>query len=544
MLTTALAFGDLAREEPPRGMRRGVPIGLLIAGSVYNYSYAGALWMLGTAGVFLVLEIARRPRKLLSILRAAIFPVAGAVVVAAIVIAPEITRIEQFTKSKFGVEPLTNQGNLFHAVNPLEAIGVWFSGDFRFNPRPEWPSFVLGGIAVATLVLSLAWWWRRRSMAVPAALAAALVIWGELALTVNIYNAAKGLVVIAPLAMACAGAPLAAAWGDRGRVPRTRRLMSVGRIVSVLLLAGTVISTFSVLRSAPVGLGPHEQELAKMRPIVRGKRVLFLRNDHFAQWELRGARLYLTTGLYAAAHLPMNPHTGGPADVDSFESSVLDKVRFILTPAGRYHSEIPPNFRLVMRTPSYALYRRERRTPLREPVDAYGQPGAVLDCSSPVGRRYLALYRWAGVLPNPVATTDWRGSIGVPGRTARIRVALPSGRWDVSMQYVSFTGLVVRAPQLDKPLAPNYGSVFAYWPAGTLTSDGHPLTLSATSEQRSWFGRLLGAPRSAISPNAPHMAPLWHVVFTRHNATPARVPIEKACGRYVDWVAPAGSAMH
>ncbi len=37
--------------------------------------------------------------------------------------------------------------------------------------------------------------------------------------------------------------------------------------------------------------------------------------------------------------------------------------------------------------------------------------------------------------------------------------------------------------------------------------------------------------------------PLWHAAFTRHGATPQRVPISQACGRYVDWFAPAGSHM-
>ena len=43
----------------------------------------------------------------------------------------------------------------------------------------------------------------------------------------------------------------------------------------------------------------HEQELASMRPVVVGKPVLFLSNDHFAQWELRGAKVYVTTPLYS-----------------------------------------------------------------------------------------------------------------------------------------------------------------------------------------------------------------------------------------------------
>ena len=92
-------------------------------------------------------------------------------------------------------------------------------------------------------------------------------------------------------------------------------------------------------------------------------------------------------------------------------------------------------------------------------------------------------------------------------------------------------------------VAPNYGLVTTYWPAGTLTSDGRPFTLSATAQQRTWFGRLIGLPRPARSPNSPGSIPLWHVAFTRHGRTPRRVRASSACGRYVDWFAPAGSTM-
>jgi hypothetical protein len=316
----------------------------------------------------------------------------------------------------------------------------------------------------------------------------------------------------------------------------------------VVLIAGAIVSTFAVLRSAPVGLGSHEQELAKMRPLVQHKSVLFLSNDHFAQWELRGARLYVTSPLYAPASLPIHPQKpGGPpvtgADADNYESSDLDKMDFIVTPGAPYRSEIPPNFRLVRRTASYELFRRTGATPVREPYEPVDQPGAVYDCLAR-GSRFLKQYRWAGVLPNPVVSTDWRGSIGVPGRTATMHVSLPPGRWDVSLQYVSFTGLVVRGPQLDQQIAPNYGLINEFWPAGTLKSTGRPFTLSVTSVRRPWFGRLLGPPRSSISADTPRLTPLWHVAFTRHGATPLRVPLAQACGRYVDWYAPAGSSMH
>jgi hypothetical protein len=549
VLATALALGDLAGEVPPRGWRRGVPIGLLAAGSVYNYSYGGMFWMIGAAGVFLIVEAARRPRALFGMLRQAIVPAAGCVVALAIVLAPEITRIEEFTKSIFGVEPTTQHGNLFHAVNPLEAVGPWFSGDFRITPRPEWPSLAFSALGLAALLVGLVWWWRRRALVLPATLLASIAIWVELALTRNTYNAAKGLVVMAPLVMACIGAPLAAAWGERSRVPRTRRLLQARRALGAVLLGAAVVATFSALRSAPVGLGPHERELASMRPLVRGKAVLFLANDHFAQWELRGARLYVTTPLYVPAALPMHPQKPGGrpldgADIDNYESGDLDKMDFIVTPGGAYRSEIPPNFQLVRRTASYELYHRSGPTPVREPLEPVDQPGAVFDCARQPAKKYLSQYRWAGVLPTPFVSTEWQGSIGVPGHTATMRVSLPRGRWDVSLEYISFTGLVVRGPQLDKAIAPNYGLIAEYWPAGTLTSTGRPFTLSVTSEKRPWFGRLLGAPRSALTADTPGLTPLWRAAFTRHGAAPQRIAINRACGRYVDWFAPAGSTMH
>jgi hypothetical protein len=125
-----------------------------------------------------------------------------------------------------------------------------------------------------------------------------------------------------------------------------------------------------------------------------------------------------------------------------------------------------------------------------------------------------------------------------------VRVRLPRGRWDVSLQYVSATPVDVRAPGLSKSIAANFGRSTSYWPAGTLTSDGRSLTLSVTAQGRSWFGRLLGEPRSVLAAALPDRTPIGQVAFTRHGATPQRVPSTAACGRYVDWFAPAGSAMN
>jgi hypothetical protein len=542
VLGGALALGELFRaDEPPRAWRRGIPLGLFAGAAVYNYSYGGAAWLVAAAGLLLVAEFARRPRAFVAFVKTIALPAVAAIAVAVVVAVPEIHRIQNFRHSIFGVEPKRNTGNLYHAINPLESLGVWLSGDFRINPHPMWPSVALSVLALVVLLGSFVWWWRRREFALPAAAIAAFVIWVEFAINRNIYNAAKGFVVLAPLVAACIAGPLALAWSAR----RAGRDTTLLRATGVVLLVAAFASSYAVLRTVPVGLGQHEKELASLRPLVKDKRVGFISNDHFAQWEVRGSDLYASGLLYAPKQLVQQPQKLGGAtlDADNYASPELDKLQYIVTPGGRYASEIPPNFRLVRRTESFDLYHRVGRTPSREPLEPPGEPGAIFDCNSPRGKEYLKTYKWAGVLPAPVVTDRWDGSIAVPGDTARTAVTLPRGRWDVSLQYVSRTPIEVRAPGLRKTIAPSFGTVVSYWPAGTVTSPGGRVTLTLTAEKRSWFGRLIGGPRPMLAPGVPGEKPLWHVAFTRHGTTPQRIPSKQACGRYVDWFAPAGGVM-
>lgn len=551
VLATAAVLVDLKAEHDAgpvrlsRGLRLGIPVGVMLAASVYTYSYGGALWIVAVAGLFLAWEVLAR-RELFSVVRRWLWALIGAAVAAVVLIEPDYTRIKLFKKSIFGAEALHNKGNLYHALNPLESFGLWFSGDFRFNPDPSWPTYAFTILAMAALLAGLPWWWRRRALAIPIAALAAAIVFVELVLTVNIYNSAKGLVVMAPVLMVTIGAPLAAAWGARGTSPRGLWLLRAARVLGVVLFGGAVVATFGVLRSAPVGLGPHEQELAKMRPLVHDKAVLFLDNDHFAQWELRGANpLFTTNSLYAPAHLGMHPakNSGFPFDADNFGERELDQVAFIVSSAAAYRSEIPPNFHLAMRTRSYDLFRRVGATPHRTPIEPPFAPGAIFDCNSKLGKRFLASYKWAGVLPTPVVSSDWQGTTAKPGQTATLHVKLPRGHWDLSLEYVSQVPLRVRAPGVDQIVEPNFGLITTYWPGGTVTSDGRPVTISVTAQKRSWFGQLLGTPRPTLAPLSPGSRPIFNAAFTRHDVTPRRVPVASACGRYVDWFAPAGSHM-
>jgi hypothetical protein len=204
---------------------------------------------------------------------------------------------------------------------------------------------------------------------------------------------------------------------------------------------------------------------------------------------------------------------------------------------------MPSNLRVALRTPSYVVYHRVGATPDRQPLEMPGQPGTVFDCSSQKGRDYLGRFKWAGVLPRPVVSTDWSGSIAKPGQTARMTVKLPRGRWDISLQYLSRVPVTLRAPGLTKSLAPNFGVIESYWPAGTVAGTGRPITVSVSSAERNWFGRLLGSPRPTRAALSPGFNPLLGIAFTRHDETPRRTLTRNACGRYVDWFAPAGSKM-
>lgn len=542
LLAGAVALDDMVRARRTSvigALGIGAPFGLLIAGGVYNYSYGALFWMAGAAGFVVFLEFVRGGHGgRMAMIRAAVLPAVGLGLTTLIVLAPEIRRVNKFTHSIFGVESLHNHGNLPHAVNPFEALGVWLSGDFRRVSHPVWPSAVLQGIAALALLGGLVWWWRRRRIAPPAAAFAGVLIWVDLALTRNIYNAAKGLIVAAPVLALCIAGPLLAAWSARRRDSRHPGALTAVRVVGVVLLVGAAISSLAVLRSTIVGLG-QQTEFASFRHTIGSGSVLFLGTDHYAEWELRGTTVYSSSPLYAPASLPkrMLKAGGTTIDADNYAARELDRVDWLITTNAPFQSAVPANFHLVRRTRSFRLYRRVGPTPDRVPAEGFSQPYAVLDCTKPLVKSELATHPRARVVPAPVMGPPWQGSISQPGHTATMRVRLPAGRWDMSLQYLSATGADVSGPGLHYHLPRYLGRVGAYWYGGTLRSHGGVVTVRITSRPRPWFGRLLGPTRGVHGAAAIGNLPLQYVAFTRHSATGRTVPSRQACGHWVDWLA-------
>ena len=135
-----------------------------------------------------------------------------ALAVVCVACAPEIGRMVDFASFETFNPPGAGLGNLFNPISPLEALGIWPSGDFRLDPGDgavPAVGFYLGELlGLAALAYGLVWWLRRSEWAVPSALAVAVVLFAYAHFAGTPYQAAKATVIAAPLAMLIAARAL------------------------------------------------------------------------------------------------------------------------------------------------------------------------------------------------------------------------------------------------------------------------------------------------------------------------------------------------
>ena len=95
-------------------------------------------------------------------------------------------------------------GNLFDRLSPLQALGIWPSGDFRVEPGdgtvPAVVFYLGAALAAAALVYGLRRAVARGERVLPAALGAAALLWLYALVAGTPYQEAKALVLVAPLA--------------------------------------------------------------------------------------------------------------------------------------------------------------------------------------------------------------------------------------------------------------------------------------------------------------------------------------------------------
>jgi hypothetical protein len=552
-----------------RGSARAVaPLGVIAAGTIYNYSFPGLAWLLGAVVIWMLVIALRERDRVGSLLgglrlrerlrgsRPALLLGIGIPVVAAL---PELFRLASFSSFKAfnpsGTGPTVGFGNLRQPLNPLEAFGIWPSGEFRITPAnsttPE-IAFYLGGLlALAAFAWGLGRALSRRESALPSALlASTLAYLGSLALGTP-YTQAKALAIAAPLVMLVTLRGLLGAdaiEGEETAVPEgggaswwpprvLRPLAPLGvPLLTLAFAAAAAFSTLLPLRQSAVGPDYHLQEMRRMRPIV--------------DWELIGSEVYApitnhydveeTHSLYRATDL------NAKFDWDNLPPFVMDKFKWVVTTSAAMQSQAPSGFSPRLRTHDFILWHRDhpvgQRRTLFEPIN----PGAPLDCSDPGESKLRKVSGTATVFTvQPVVGRVWRPSPELTqSKPAQQRLYLTPGRWDISIQYASTQPLHVTAA--GGPLAAPFDATLRtnllfrgpspYYPVGTLeVKRPGEVVFDVSVDDPPLIGRLLHTESKAY---------LTGLAATRADPPRQVVPLHQACGRYVDWyeVAPGTPA--
>jgi hypothetical protein len=331
----------------------------------------------------------------------------------------------------------------------------------------------------------------------------------------------------------------------------TARARSDGRWRSGLALAlaaGIALSSLLVLRQAPVAPDDHADQLAELRPLVQGRKLLFLGRDNFISYELRGSRPFTAVRNY------YDPNYVRPNlrledvfrkfDFDSVTAAKLGRFPYVITTRATYASGPPPAFEPLRVTKDFVLWRRTEPVGRRRTLAEADRPGAPLDCSSPVGRRVSRSGGTATLFAAPpVIGGDWSPSSTVEsGSDASLTLKLSPGRWRISIQYDSTRALRIRAPGMDATVPANldYRGSVPFYAAGELTvRSGGPVRFTASVERLPLAGRLLGAHSVAqLGTIAATPARSGHPGEPMPGLGESTVPLRRACGRYLDWYRP------
>jgi hypothetical protein len=311
LLGFVLALREATR-EPAKSQFRFVPLALIAVGAVYVYSFPGLLWLLGTAVVWALVELALRNRPSPAVVRPVLFAI-GALVV---LVAPEIPRMIDFHKFETFDPNGPGLGNLFGQVSPFEALGIWPSGDFRLAPGDgavPAAAYYLGA-AFGTVLLLYGIWacWRRRETVVLSGLFVAAVAYLAARVGGTAYTAGKAIEIAAPLCALTILLPLTrdAVWDFPVAI---RQKATTATAACVVFLGAAGLCSALALANAPVGPSTYSPALTGFRPLVEDGSTVFLAShelladDHgtpYIAWELRGGRVCIETREEAAGKPP------------------------------------------------------------------------------------------------------------------------------------------------------------------------------------------------------------------------------------------------
>jgi hypothetical protein len=530
-LLVALLIGIVAalrelRTSATTSVLRLVPLALLTGGVLSLYAIPGLGWagltvVLTVAGLAILPGLSGLAGRVTAQARMLVVPAGVAAFVGAVLLIPQAPRLHHFwefmrnSATGTGIDA-NGLGNLPGPLDFFEGTGMWLSADFRYAPATTTLSVICGVILLAAAALGAVALLRRREPELVAAALACLLVYLWSDGSQSPYATAKALVVLSPFLVALAAVGLLS-W------PQTVPRLALGG-VALGLFTVLGISSILALRFMPVGPLTHEQQLAKLRPLVKGKTVFYLGNDEFGSWYLRGARV-LQPGF---GGLPSRPEKA-PAylqntDFDTTYVGSLDQVDYVVGTTDPSGSQPPSNFRLVTTSGPFGLWERTGPGDLRGTLsNEHGQPGQLLDCQSAEGKAVLGGGGTAGIRMAPVY-------VSVPplhaGQAVSVPAALKPGRWDIGLAYAWRDGVRVTAPGVSTTLPATLDRQGQFYPVGrtTITAAG-PAMIRVEAEKPRWNSPtvLFGSAYMVLTPVG----------------TERTVPIKQACGKYLDWYKPA-----
>jgi uncharacterized integral membrane protein len=525
--------GALNAPPPAPSRRRWVPIAVLAAGSLSVYSVDGLPWIVGVIGGFVAITATAAAlgrtasvRRLLGLVRAELASVGIALALLAILLVPQIPRLGHFVASDLSINgtfvPVSALGNLVGPLPFWEAFGTWDTADYRVPPTDAFTTGMWTTCVLALAILGLASCIRRREWALPVTAGVAAAIWIASDRSQSPYVAAKGLLILSPIVLLLAARSVME--DDVLSAPKWR---FAAPLIAVVLAVKVVGASYQALRFSPVGPTTHLAELRSLRPLLDRKPTLFLGDDDFIAWELAGVPV--TAPVVGFQVLPSKQPKqwmpGDALDIDSVQADAINARDWIITTRDAAGSEMPPQLELVRETRDFALWRRTGTVQARDVLPEGDAGGAVLDCSSGLGRGIL---RGGGrALIRPASS-----GVGVPGIAPGSGVVtglkLAPGTYDLGLSYVSAQPVRIRVVgQLTTTMPASLDRPGPRWPIGrvTIAPGQGPLQIQLHEE------------RTLLTPASAGTSPSTIVATPVGGA--AVVPVRQACGKYVDWYSPA-----
>lgn len=448
-------------------------------------------------------------------------------------------------------------GNLVRPLKLAQLVGIWPTGDFRFDPINQPLTTFLIALALIAAMAGASFCWRRRAWP------ALVYVLGTLVGTLVVFAASSPWIGGKALA---SGSPALLFLALAGAAALARNFERVlGATVLALVLAGVIWS--NALGYHDVSLAPYDQlrELEQIGEEFAGEGPTLM-----TEYQPYGVRHFLRAadaeGVSELRSRSIPLREGGEAekgawvDTDQISLSALLTYRTLVLRRNPGQSRPPSAYSLVRHGAYYDVWQRSPASPAigeHLPLGSLYDPGAEPSCAEVQQVGALAGPGGTVLAPERAATVSASLSEGThPGNwtpleaggpallphgpgVARVLVDIPaSGRYGFYLQgsarnriraYVEAVEVGSVAEQL------NAGGQFLYFGARRLSAGRHEIELELEGQT---LAPGSGGPPEAIGPLV--LSPVRNL-----NPPLLEVPAARArslCGRHLDWLEalPAG----